>query len=214
MNGNKFQLIIKKVIDILLGCVLLVLTAPVFIIIAAAIKLNSKGKVIFKQERIGKNRKKFNFYKFRTMDENCGDTLHRKTIHFLMTNDIQQVKAKKELFKSADDPRVTAVGKFLRKCSLDELPQLFNVIKGQMSLVGPRPAIEYELEYYDEIMLKRFSVMPGITGLWQISSCPKFNYRQMVKMDLFYIKNWSLLLDLKIFLKTFLVVFKKRGVTL
>ena len=200
---------IKQIIDFLLGVALLVLTAPLFFVIALAIKLDSKGPVLFKQERIGKNKNKFLCYKFRTMRNNCSDEVHKENIHNLLTLGYSNVQDR--IYGHSNDPRITRVGSILRKCSLDELPQLINVIKGQMSLVGPRPAIDYELKYYDKNMFKRFSVMPGITGYWQTGDYPKADYMRMVTEDLYYIDNWSIGLDLNILLKTILVVFRKRN---
>ena len=193
---------LKRILDLLLAGCLLILTLPIFIITAIAIKLNSRGPVIFKQIRIGKDRKPFTCYKFRSMYVESGDEMHQNYIRDLIAGDLEQKKNERKIYKLTGDPRITAVGMFIRRLSLDELPQLFNVLKGQMSMVGPRPPVHYEFKYYDEVMLKRFSFRPGITGLWQVSGRSSLNYKEMVDLDIFYIEHWSILLDLKILLKT------------
>ena len=193
---------LKRILDLLLAGCLLILTLPIFIITAIAIKLNSRGPVIFKQIRIGKDRKPFTCYKFRSMYVESGDEMHQNYIRDLIAGDLEQKKNERKIYKLTGDPRITAVGMFIRRLSIDELPQLFNVLKGQMSMIGPRPAVHYELKYYDETMLKRFSFRPGITGLWQVGGRSSLNYKEMVDLDIFYIEHWSILLDLKILLKT------------
>ena len=136
------------------------------------------------------------------------DKMHQNYIRDLITGDLEQKKQEGKIYKLTGDPRVTVVGLFMRRLSIDELPQLLNVLKGQMSMLGPRPAIPYELKYYDEIMLKRFSFRPGITGLWQVSGRSSLGYKEMVDLDISYIEHWSIWLDLKILLKTVLYVLK------
>ena len=199
---------IKRILDLLFAGSLLILTLPLFVVTAIVIKLNSRGPVIFKQVRIGRDKKPFTCYKFRSMYVGSSDEIHQSYIRDLISGDLKQKKQEKEIYKLTLDPRITAVGLFIRRLSIDELPQLFNVLKGQMSLVGPRPAVPYELKYYDEVMLKRLSFKPGITGLWQVSGRSSLSYKEMVDLDIYYIEHWSIWMDLKILLKTVLYVLK------
>ncbi len=207
--GKRLQKAVKRAIDITGSLIGIILALPLFIIISVIIKLTSPGPILFKQERNGYRGKKFTFLKFRSMYHNTGDDIHRQYV----LNLIKESKNKDTSWtKLNDDPRITPFGKFLRKTSLDELPQLFNVLKGDMSLVGPRPPIPYEVDEYQLWHWKRtLQVKPGITGLWQVEGrgCSTFNC--MVRLDLSYINNWSLWLDLKILFKTFYVVFTTRG---
>jgi len=203
---TKFKLVIKRFIDILLAGTFLIFALPILLITAIVIKVNSKGPIIFKQIRVGKGKKRFTFYKLRSMYVGSKEEIHKEYIRKLMSLDYVEKGRKKAIYKLTNDPRITSIGRFIRKTSIDELPQLFNVLKGDMSLVGPRPAIPYELEYHDKEMMKRFSVKPGITGLWQVSGRSMLTFKQMVKMDIFYIERWSIWLDIKILLKTVLHV--------
>ena len=174
-----------------------------------AVKLSSvKENPIYIQERIGKQGRIFLFYKLRSMKTGTGDVGHRDYIKEWIKNNKPYTYDEngKPIYKIMDDPRITGVGKFIRKFHIDELPQLFNVLKGDMSLVGPRPAIPYELEHYTENDMKRFSVLPGMTGIWQAEGNKLVSFRDMIDMDLFYIENKSLWLNIKILLKTFLTV--------
>lgn len=186
---------------------LLVLTLPLLIVIAVAIKLNSKGPVIFRQTRVGRNQELFTCYKFRSMYVSANQEIHQNYVRNLIAGTLEKDKDQM-IYKVVGDPRVTSVGRFIRKLSIDELPQLINVFKGQMSLVGPRPVVLYEVQYYDKEMLQRFSFKPGITGLWQVSGRSTLNYKEMIDLDIFYIKHWSFMLDLKIILKTVFVILK------
>lgn len=209
---NSLGAILKRVIDILGSVVGLGLLSPIFIVIALAIKLDSPGEIIFRQKRIGKNGEEFTFYKFRSMYKDVDDKLHKEYMARLINSDLDsELTGKGGCFKIEDDPRVTKIGRFLRKTSLDELPQFYNVLKGDMSLVGPRPAIPYEVEMYDAWHKRRLSVIPGVTGLWQVSGRSAKDFREMVELDLKYIDNWSIWLDVKIILKTFFVVLNKQG---
>ena len=188
-----FNLALKRIVDIFGSLVGLVILLPLMIIIAILIKLTSEGPVIFKQERLGKNGRVFKIYKFRTMvvnAENIGDGL---------------------TVKSESDSRITKVGRILRKTSLDELPQLFNVLVGHMSLVGPRPEIPDVVKFYPEEYKQRLLVLPGITGLAQISGRGEIELGKTIYYDLTYIKNFSILYDIKILFKTVLSVFKREG---
>lgn len=190
--------IIKRILDLLCSVILIVLTSPLMIITAILVKLTSKGPVLYREERVGLN-KNFLFYKFRTMKENAD-------IEFSIL-----MKKHGPNFKLKNDPRVTPVGKFLRKTSLDELPQFFNVLKGNMSLIGPRPPKPEEVEKYSNFQKRRLGVKPGISGLWQVSGRSELSFDEWVRLDAYYIENWSLWLDFQIFIKTIWVVIKGRG---
>jgi len=200
------QLGIKRVFDFLAALLLLIILAPVFATIALVIKLTSEGPVIFTQKRVGFNGKLFKFYKFRTMYNNNDEHIHKKYIQNLISGKYDSINNGSNddpLFKLKNDPRITAIGRFLRKTSLDELPQLWNVLKGEMSLIGPRPPIPYEVEAYEPWHLRRVQeVKPGITGLWQVSGRNKLTFDDQVRLDIKYVKSWSFFLDLKILLKT------------
>ena len=200
-------LVIKRALDIFGSLFGLVVLSPLFLLITIFVKLESKGPAIFKQTRVGKGCRPFTFYKYRSMNENSDPNPHQKYISELIGGE----RAQDEVYKLTDDNRVTKVGRILRKTSLDELPQLFNVLKGDMSLVGPRPALPYEVKMYKDWYKDRLSVTPGMSGLWQVSGRSQKNFDEMVKLDLAYINKWSLWLDIKILLKTFLVVFSRQG---
>ena len=178
------------------------LLPPVFLLIAIAVKLTSRGPVFFRQERVGYHGRPFKILKFRTMVMDAEDRLE----------DLMHMnEATGPLFKMKDDPRVTKVGRLLRKLSLDELPQLFNVIRGDMSLVGPRPPLPREVAQYEDWMMARLEVRPGITGLWQVSGRSELPFEDYVRLDLFYIENWSLAYDLFILAKTVPTLVTARG---
>ena len=204
----------KRVIDVLGATIILAVVSPLMIAAAAAIKLTSPGPIIFRQERIGLFGNRFTFLKFRSMVVNNDPEIHQTYIKGLIKNGTAAHGDEHDdpVYKIKDDPRVTPVGKFLRKTSMDELPQLINVLKGEMSLVGPRPPIPYEIMEY-EIWHKRriLDVKPGITGLWQVKGRSRTTFDEMVRLDLKYIRECSLWLDLKILLKTPLAVFSSRG---
>lgn len=197
---NKY---IKKIIDKLISAVSLVILSPVFLIIAICIKLESKGPVFFIHKRIGKNGKEIGMYKFRTMVPNAEELIKSFTP--------EQMKEFKENFKLENDPRITKVGKILRKTSLDELPQLINILKGELSIIGPRPVIGEELEKYGENKLKFLSVTPGLTGYWAANGRSNTSYDERMKMELYYIDNMSWKMDMKVFFKTIISVLKKEG---
>lgn len=195
-------LMVKRLFDVVGSMSCLVALAPLLVAISVAIKLDSRGSIVFKQMRIGKNGSQFMFYKFRTM---VSDAEQQKK-ELIGLNE-----ASGPIFKIRRDPRTTRFGYFLRKYSLDELPQLFNVLKGEMSLVGPRPPLPIEVAAYSPSEMKRLLVTPGITGLWQVNGRSDVSFEDMVRMDLEYIQNWSLLLDLKILLRTIPAVLSGRG---
>jgi exopolysaccharide biosynthesis polyprenyl glycosylphosphotransferase len=201
--ANRLPLLIKNIADMYFAISAIIILSPVFLMIALLIKLESKGPVFFKQERVGLRGRKFMLYKFRTMVVNAEDLL-------------ESLRKKNEMdgptFKITDDPRVTRLGKFLRKTGLDELPQFFNVVSGEMSLVGPRPPLESEVKQYKRWQLRRLSVKPGITCTWQIS--PNRNdvkFDKWMQLDLNYIDNWSLAKDAELFIKTISTVFTASG---
>jgi len=192
----------KRLLDISGSLAALVLASPVFLAIGVAIKLTSKGPVLFRQQRVGQYGRKFSFLKFRSMYVNNDHEIHREYVKNLIAGTIDSDEGNK-VFKITNDPRVTAVGRFLRKTSLDEIPQFVNVLLGDMSLVGPRPPIPYEVDAYDIWHRRRLlGVKPGITGLWQVNGRSRTTFDEMVRLDLQYAMSWSVWLDLKILLRT------------
>jgi len=205
---------LKRTTDITASMVVLVVGFPFFLAIALLIKLTSRGPVFFKQERVGEDGGKFALFKFRTMRTDCDDTIHREFTRKFIQGGLPEPSldaGKCEGYKMTDDPRITAVGGFLRKTSLDELPQFINILKGEMTIVGPRPPLPYEYECYDEWHKLRLKVRPGLTGLWQVSGRSTVPFHEMVMMDIYYIENWSMLLDLKIMLRTVPVMLAGTG---
>ncbi|EMI3504582.1 TPA: sugar transferase [Bacillus cereus] len=203
INQNGTYLFIKRFIDILASLFGLILLSPIFLIVALLIKLEDpRGPILFKQVRIGKSEKEFGMYKFRSMVTDAEDRLK----DLLQHNEVSGA-----MFKMKDDPRVTKIGKFIRKTSIDELPQLLNVLKGDMSLVGPRPPLPREVKEYTSYDKQRLLVTPGCTGLWQVTDRNSVGFKEMVELDLTYIKNRSLGLDIKLILKTVLVLFGSKN---
>jgi len=200
--SNESQLAVKRLLDIAVSALLLVLAAPLILLVAIAIKLTSPGSVFFKQTRIGLNGRIFTLYKFRTMIEDAHERRDEVSHLNEMTGPV---------FKMKDDPRVTAVGRILRKFSLDEIPQFWNVFRGDMSLVGPRPPIPEEVANYHRWHRRRLSMKPGLTCLWQINGRNNVDFDRWMQLDLQYIDNWSPLLDLKILLRTIPAVLSGRG---
>lgn len=202
--------IVKRTSDLMITATALLLLSPLWLLIALLIKLDSKGPIFYKQERVGMDGRIFLFYKFRSMHVGADDTTHREYQRAYISGraDSNLGDAERPVFKLRSDARITRVGRLLRKTSLDELPQLFNVLRGDMSVVGPRPPIPYEVENYQLWHRKRLDMKPGITGLWQVSGRNRLPFDEMVRMDLFYIENWSLLLDIKIILQTLPVMWR------
>ncbi len=202
------SLFVKRMIDIVGSGFALILFAAVYLVIAVIIKLTSEGPVFFRQERVGQFGKRFIFFKFRSMYTNNDPTIHKDFVQSLIRGEENQTGDKSSgnlhgAYKITKDPRVTSVGRFLRKTSLDELPQFFNVFRGDMSLVGPRPPIPYECNDYDIWHRRRVLEMkPGITGLWQVKGRSSTTFDEMVRMDIQYIEEWSLWMDIKILLQT------------
>jgi len=221
--------VIKRCLDIAVSALLLVLLAPLFLLLAILIVLDSPGSPIFAQERVASIRRRdrygrarevttFTFYKFRTMYRNASCDLHREFIAAYIRGDEEALSAlQKEnggeecRYKMARDPRITRVGRILRKTSLDELPQLWNILKGDMSLVGPRPPLPYEVDIYEPWHLRRLETRPGLTGLWQVTARSSANFEEMVRLDIRYVENQSLWLDLKILCMTPLAVLSGKG---
>lgn len=194
----------KRVVDVTFALAVLVLGLPFYLLVAALIKLTSEGPVLFVQERVGRDGMPFKFYKFRTMTVDNSDSSHRDYTREFIKGQAMESRdpTGKPVFKMCRDPRVTSIGRFLRRTSLDELPQIINLLRGEMTLVGPRPPIIYELPHYKEWHKGRLAVRPGLTGLWQVSGRSSVPFDEMVMLDLYYIENWSLILDLKIIART------------
>jgi lipopolysaccharide/colanic/teichoic acid biosynthesis glycosyltransferase len=198
-----------RVLDIAGAALLLLLLAPLLAAIAFAVAMDSPGRAIFRQRRVGRGGRPFTVNKFRTMQSQANQQQHRDYVLQLIASDAADEDS--DLFKLSADARVTRVGRLLRKSSLDELPQLWNVLLGDMSLVGPRPTIEYEVEKYPPSWFARFAVRPGMTGLWQVSGRSKLTYEQMVQLDIEYARNRSLWLNVKILFRTIPAVLFARG---
>jgi lipopolysaccharide/colanic/teichoic acid biosynthesis glycosyltransferase len=212
----------KRALDLVLSVAALLVLAPLVLLIAVWIKLDSSGPVIFAQKRVGARRESdggdeswfltsFTCYKFRTMQHKCDATMHEAFMQAFIEGRVDGSGAEKPAFKTDRDPRVTRIGRLLRKSSLDELPQLFNVLKGEMSLVGPRPPIEYEVRRYTPEHRQRLAAVPGITGLWQVEGRSRVTFDEIVRMDVEYIQRQSLWLDLKILILNIPAVLCARG---
>ncbi|XAU95089.1 exopolysaccharide biosynthesis polyprenyl glycosylphosphotransferase [Caldifermentibacillus hisashii] len=203
INASKRYLMAKRIIDIVFSLLGLIALSPIFFIIAVLIKIEDRqGPVIFKQIRIGKDGKEFIMYKFRSMVSNAEEL--KETL-------MEKNEASGPVFKMRNDPRVTKIGKFIRKTSIDELPQLINVLKGEMSLVGPRPAFPEEVKQYSLYEKQRLSVIPGLTCYWQVSGRSNLTFQEWVELDLKYISERSLLIDIRLILRTIVVLFGSKG---
>lgn len=189
---------VKRIVDIILSFIALVLLSPLLILIVCFIRVDSKGSAIFSQDRIGKNGKTFKMYKFRSMYINAEE--EKQTL--LSLNEMTG-----PMFKIKNDPRITRVGRIIRKTSIDELPQLWNVLKGDMSLVGPRPSLPNEVEQFEEWMLKRLDVKPGLTCYWQVMGRNSLPFEEWMKLDVKYVQDRNLFIDFKLIFKTFFVLF-------
>ncbi len=200
--------IVKRCFDVALAALLLLAVLPLLALIAVLIKLDSPGPVLFRQTRYGLGLTPFRVMKLRTMRADASPELHRRYIAQLARGDVGNAEGLKKLCR---DPRVTRAGGFLRKTSLDELPQLFNVLRGEMSIVGPRPAIEYELEHYEAAHFDRFQVRPGITGLWQVSGRSQVGFVEMLELDAEYARSHGFVRDAVILVRTPLAVFGRRA---
>lgn len=202
-DTNELYLKIKRLIDIILSLTAIILLLPIFLIIIIAIRLDSEGKALFRHYRLGKNGKKIGIYKFRTMVINADEIFRNFTR--------EQKEEYEKNFKLENDPRITRVGNFLRKTSLDELPQLLNILIGDMSLIGPRPVVEREIEKFGNRKNEYLSVLPGLTGWWACNGRSDTSYDERIELELYYIRNLSFKLDIKVFFKTIYSVLKKDG---
>ncbi|EPY2273131.1 sugar transferase [Clostridium sporogenes] len=202
IKNKKIQFVIKRILDIILSLIGIIVLSPIYLVLFLWIKLDSRGPALFKQVRVGKDSKDFVIYKFRTM---VVDAEKKKKI------DLEMEDISNFVFQSKSDNRITKAGKFLRKTSLDEIPQLFNVLKGNMSLVGPRPEIPDVVKHYPKEYAQRLLVTPGITGLAQVSGRGEIELGKTVYHDLTYIKNFSIWYDIKILFQTVVTVFKNEG---
>jgi lipopolysaccharide/colanic/teichoic acid biosynthesis glycosyltransferase len=198
----------KRLLDVLISSIFLILLSPLILLFAILIKLDSPGPVIYRHVRIGKDGKPFNLFKFRSMSVGGDDTGYLEYLKQLIESD--QGKSRKGIpyRKMNGDPRITRVGDFLRRYYLDELPQLWNILKGEMSLVGPRPHVQFEVNYYTAEQCRRLSVSPGATGLWQVEGKLECTFNELIALDLDYIDNWSLNEDIRIILKTALLMWR------
>jgi lipopolysaccharide/colanic/teichoic acid biosynthesis glycosyltransferase len=201
----------KRLLDLAVATACLALLAPLLVLVAALIRLTTPGPALFRQTRLGRDQRPFVLYKFRTMYTGSPDEVHRDYVRKLLTQDQPPDGGRRGVFKLEHDERITSLGRLIRRSSIDELPQLLNVIRGDMSLVGPRPALPWEAEMFDAVHFARFIVPPGLTGLWQVSGRNGLTMRQGLDLDLQYVRRQSLALDLWILLKTIPVVLSTHG---
>jgi lipopolysaccharide/colanic/teichoic acid biosynthesis glycosyltransferase len=220
---DELYMLSKRLLDVLLALALIVLLAPLMALIAIAIKLDSRGPVIFKQRRVlgdqslgddqEPGERTFEFFKFRTMVHRADQSLHQKYVENLINGNGKQCEENgQKLYKLTRDPRITQMGRWLRRTSLDELPQLLNILRGDMTFVGPRPAIPYEVKQYKPWHMYRLTVTQGLTGLWQVMGRNELSFDAMVQLDIEYVRRRSLALDIKILLATIPAVLLRRGV--
>ena len=198
VKSNYYYEFFKRSIDVICSIIGLISLSPIFLIVSILIRLESKGEIIFKQKRVGLNGEEFEIYKFRSMVANAEELKEKLAEENEMSG---------PMFKMKDDPRITKVGKFIRKTSIDELPQLINVVKGEMSLVGPRPSLPKEVEEFEEWMNERLLVKPGLTCYWQVSGRNNIDFEDWMKLDIKYVRERNFWLDIKLILKTILVLF-------
>lgn len=204
---NSSYLVRKRIIDVLFSLLILIPLCIVMAIVAVCIRLDSKGPVFFRQKRVGQEGEEFTMLKFRSMHIDNDESIHREATRRYMNGETVDGQG----YKLKDDPRITRVGKFIRKTSVDELPQFFNVLRGEMTLVGPRPPLPYEVEEYSQRDWLRLSGRPGLTGTWQVYGRSRVQFQEMVDMDLMYLQQQSILLDLKLILLTPVVMLSGRG---
>ena len=198
VKSNYYYEFFKRSIDVICSIIGLISLSPIFLIVSILIRLESKGEIIFKQKRVGLNGEEFEIYKFRSMVANAEEFKEKLAEENEMSG---------PMFKMRDDPRITKVGKFIRKTSIDELPQLINVVKGEMSLVGPRPSLPKEVAEFEEWMNERLLVKPGLTCYWQVSGRNNIDFEDWMKLDIKYVRERNFWLDIKLILKTILVLF-------
>lgn len=198
----------KRTLDLVLSVALLIAVAPLLLLLCLLVRSTSAGPAVFRQERLGRNKQPFTLLKLRTMHVDNDDGIHRDYVTHLLSADQAAPAGNSGLFKLAADPRITPLGTWLRRTSLDELPQLFNVLQGDMSLVGPRPVLAWEAQQFDESHQQRFAVKPGITGLWQVNGRSRLPMRRALELDVEYVIRRSFTLDLAILLRTVPAVFR------
>lgn len=201
----------KRLLDIALASVCLALLLPLFAVVAILVRVSTPGPALFRQTRLGRDRRPFVLCKFRSMYVGSTDVVHREYVRRLLTEERPPPGGRRGLYKLENDTRITPIGKLLRRTSIDELPQLMNVIRGDMSLVGPRPLLPWEAELIDEDYDRRFAVRPGLTGLWQVNGRNKLTLRQGLSLDLEYVRSQGFALDLAILLRTVPAVLSARG---
>ena len=201
----------KRLFDLGVAVLCLVVLSPLLAAVALMVRLTTPGPALFRQVRLGRERRPFLLYKFRTMYDGTPSDVHREYVSKLLTDDQPPVGGRRGLYKLEDDPRITPLGRLLRRMSIDELPQLLNVIRGEMSLVGPRPALPWEAELMAPADSQRFLVLPGLTGLWQVSGRSRLTMRQALDLDVEYVRRQSFALDFGILLKTVPVVLSAHG---
>jgi lipopolysaccharide/colanic/teichoic acid biosynthesis glycosyltransferase len=202
---------LKRLMDIIVALGLILFFGPLMLAITVGILISSPGPIFYHQTRVGKNGKQFGMLKFRSMQVKNNPDLHREYVQKLIRENVSPSSLGKSSLKIDGDPRITGVGKYLRKFSLDELPQFFNVMKGEMSIVGPRPSLPYEYELYTDWHKQRLAVLPGITGLWQVKAHNTVSFEEMVQIDLDYIQSMDLWLDLKIMVLTPVEMIRGKG---
>ncbi|HZC04090.1 MAG TPA: sugar transferase [Ktedonobacterales bacterium] len=204
--------LVKRLVDIALGLALFSLALPVMLLVGVLVALDTAGPVLYKQKRVGQNGVEFDLYKFRSMAHNADNALHRVAVQQYMRGErLNHERTTDAPFKLGNDPRVTRIGKLIRKTSLDELPQLWNIVIGDMSLVGPRPPVPYEVEMYSPRAMQRLDGKPGLTGPWQVYGRGTVTFSQMIEMDVAYLENRSIWYDLKLVILTAPAVLKGRG---
>ena len=204
----------KRVLDLVTASLALLVAAPLAAVISLLIKLSSPGPVLFRQMRVGRDGKQFMFYKFRSMRVNNDDSEHREYIKLFIEGNEEEIKKRypgEKIYKLTGDDRITLICKFLRRTSLDELPQLLNVFKGEMSMVGPRPHLPYEVELYQDWHRRRLEGLPGITGWWQIHGRSRVPFQKAIEMDIWYLEHQSLILDVRIMCRTITKTIVGRG---
>jgi lipopolysaccharide/colanic/teichoic acid biosynthesis glycosyltransferase len=210
-RASRFTAVTCRALDLVVSSVLLVVLLPLFVAIAIAIRLDSPGRALFRQRRLGLRQCEFVLNKFRTMHDGAGHDRHRAFVQGLIAGEVHDGSDEQPFYKITVDERVTRVGRFLRRSSLDELPQLWNVLHGEMSLVGPRPPLSYEVEKYPPHWFARFAVKPGLTGLWQVSGRSSLTLEEMIRLDVSYAERRSLWLNLGILVRTVPAVLRARG---
>ncbi len=212
VDTSRISEVAMRVLDVFGSAALLLVLSPLFLVVAILVRLDSRGPAIFRQERIGRDLKPFQVAKFRTMRQDVAADPHRRYVEEMIRKEAFDAKGEqKPMAKLQGDPRVTKVGGFLRRSSIDELPQLWNVLRGDMSLVGPRPPIQYEVDAYPARAFRRFAVRPGLTGLWQVRGRSLVTFQQMIDFDVEYVERRSFLLNLKILLLTVPTVLHGKG---